>query len=220
MPKALSPLQSDQRSYISEWVSELQLWLVSGELLEDWADYSSEKKRGNDGKGCQKNAVVERRLRSRCQPCVEFYWTVVKGVHCDNLLTVIVHCNPINPVDNPIPVYGHLTRDNIYINNSIFLGINAIDLHRFLCACRLSSRSRTASLPYRCRPVTVLNLCFLIVYTLCKAGDGRQPARTSARRRGRSTVGSRYRATLLRTDEFSLESAVKQRQQYRNLRCL
>jgi hypothetical protein len=24
-----------------------------------------------------------------------------------------VHCNPTNPVDNPIPVYSHLTRDNI-----------------------------------------------------------------------------------------------------------
>jgi hypothetical protein len=42
-PKALSSLQSDQRSYTSERVSELlsrvvvsrELWLVSGELLED-----------------------------------------------------------------------------------------------------------------------------------------------------------------------------------------
>jgi hypothetical protein len=24
-----------------------------------------------------------------------------------------VHCDPINPVDNPIPVNSHLTRDNI-----------------------------------------------------------------------------------------------------------
>jgi hypothetical protein len=44
--------------------------------------------------------AVEHRLRSRCQPCVVF-------VKC-------VHCNPINPVDNPIPVYSHLTRDNMY----------------------------------------------------------------------------------------------------------
>jgi hypothetical protein len=30
-----------------------------------------------------------------------------------------VQCNPINPVDNPIPVYSHFTRDNtISISNN------------------------------------------------------------------------------------------------------
>jgi hypothetical protein len=38
-----------------------------------------------DGKGCQKKVVEEHRLRNRSQPCVEFHWSVVKGVHCDKL---------------------------------------------------------------------------------------------------------------------------------------
>jgi hypothetical protein len=42
-------------------------------------------------------------LRRCCRGCTLWY-----------AVTVIVHGNPINPVDNPIPVYGHtITRDSI-----------------------------------------------------------------------------------------------------------
>jgi hypothetical protein len=62
---------------------------------------SSKKNWGIDGKGCQKNVVVEHRLRNRCQPCVEFYWTIEKGC---TLWRSNCNCiEVINPVDNPIP---------------------------------------------------------------------------------------------------------------------
>jgi hypothetical protein len=41
-------------------------------------------------------------------------------VKCNTLWpSCVTDCDPINPVVNPIPVYSHLTRDNIYVFTNI-----------------------------------------------------------------------------------------------------
>jgi hypothetical protein len=125
MPKALSSLQSVQRSYTSE------LSVVSPVVVGEFGVWSSLWRRscwsfvlasewvGIQGKEGRELGVRQlpglQRLRWLRSCCDIFSRELEDWGSLERLSCIVLECMiVINPIVNPIPIYGHQTRDNIF----------------------------------------------------------------------------------------------------------
>jgi hypothetical protein len=93
MPKALSPLQSDQRSYTSEFSG------VVGELVSKGRKEGNQEFAGYQGcSGYDGCGIVVIFSVVSCK---------TEGVRRDSVALYFECTIVINPIVNPIPVYGH-----------------------------------------------------------------------------------------------------------------
>jgi hypothetical protein len=117
MPKALSPLQSDQRSYTSEFSvvswSCWSCWICW--RVSSWVEWSELVSKEGREPGVRRLPGLQRLrwLRNGCDIFSRELWDWGSP---ERLSCVVLECTIVmNPIVNPIPVYGHLTRDNIIL---------------------------------------------------------------------------------------------------------